>query len=150
MKSRQDRSIAAIGILAGIMLLSILLGNHIPLPAQTLTYALALQLLFAILIQNSLNPALNVKPYRIAYAAVSTLMAAIVIGILLLDRPPNNPNTRLAGMEPATALLVFGISLGPFAYIFLWITGFHRVILSKHTTRNLDEQKEKRASKTPQ
>lgn len=144
MNSRQDWLVAVVGVCACIILLSILFGDQILLPIQLFTCGGAIQTLFAILVQRSLLSPPSAKPCRIAYAMVSALMTAVVIGILFLDLSPGDPEILIAGMEPATALLVFGISLGPFAYIFLWVAVFHQAILPKHTLRHLEKQNEKR------
>lgn len=144
MNHRQDWLVAVVGVCACIILLSILFGDWIHRQIQLLACGVAIQILFAILVQRSLLSTPSAKPFRIAYAMVSALMTAVVIGILLLDLSPGDPKILIAGMEPATALLVFGISLGPFAYVFLWIAVFHQSILPKHTLRRLENRNEKR------
>lgn len=144
MNTNQDRLVAAVGVCAGITLLSILFADQLPLPIHTFTCGIAIQILFAILVQRSLLSTPRAKPCRIAYAAVSALMTAVVLGILSLDLSLSDSKILIGGMEPATALLVFGISLGPFAYVFLWITTFHQSILSKHTLKHLEKRNEKR------
>ena len=145
MNTNQDRLVAAVGVFAGIILLSILFADHLPLPIHTFTCGIAIQMLFAILVQRSLLPTPSAKPYRIAYATVSAFMTAVVLGILSLDLSLSDSKILVCGMEPATALLVFGISLGPFAYVFLWITAFHQSILPKHkhTLPHLEKRNEK-------
>ena len=143
MNTNQDRLVAAVGVCAGIILLSILFADHFSLPIHTFTCSIAIQMLFAILVQRSLLSTPSAKPYRIAYATVSAFMTAVLLGILSLDLSLSNAKILVGGMEPATALLVFGITLGPFAYVFLWITTFHQTILSKHTLRRLEKRNEK-------
>ena len=143
MNTNQDRLVAVIGVCAGIILLSVLFADHLPLPIHTFACGIAIQILFAILVQRSLLSTPSAKPYRIAYAAVSAFMTTVVLGILSLDLSLSDPRILVGGMEPATALLVFGISLGPFAYVFLWITTFHQSILSKHTLQHLEKRNEK-------
>ena len=144
MNTNQDRLVAGIGVCAGIILLSILFVDHLPLPIHTFTCGIAIQILFSILVQRSLLSTPSAKPCRIAYASVSTFMTAIVLGILSLDLSISDPKILVGGMEPSTALLVFGISLGPFAYVFLWITTFHQSILPKHTLKHIEKRNEKR------
>lgn len=144
MNTNQDRLVAGIGVCAGIILLSILFVDHLPLPIHTFTCGIAIQILFSILVQRSLLSTPSAKPCRIAYAAVSTFMTAVILGILSLDLSLSDPKILVGGMEPATALLVFGITLGPFAYVFLWITTFHQSILPKHTLKHLEKRNENR------
>ena len=143
MNINQDRLVAAIGVFASIILLSILFVDHLPLPIHTFTCGIVIQMLFAILVQRSLLSTPSAKLCRIAYAIVSAFMTAVILGILSLDLSLNDPKILVGGMEPATALLVFGITLGPFAYMFLWITAFRQTILPKHTLRRLEKRNEK-------
>lgn len=144
MNINQDRLVAAIGVFAGIILMSILFVDHLPLPIHTFTCGVAIQMLFATLVQRSLLSTPSAKLCRIAYATVSAFMTAVILGILSLDLSLSDLKILVGGMEPATALLVFGISLGPFAYVFLWITTFHQSILPKHTPKHLEKRNEKR------
>lgn len=41
------------------------------------------------------------------------------------------------GMEPATAILVFGITIWPFSFVGLWTFGFGKAILPAHSVEEL-------------
>ena len=143
MKTLQDRTMAAVGILLGIILISILAGDRIPLPIRVFTFGIALQCVFFSVIQWSLRRSDNSRPWLIGWAAVSTLMTIIVIGIIVLHFRYDNQEQLIAGMEPATALLVFGVTLTPFGYVFLWTAGFFRAIFPPGSSRRLTQLRER-------
>ncbi|MCS1409490.1 MAG: hypothetical protein M2R45_02671 [Verrucomicrobia subdivision 3 bacterium] len=142
MNSTQDRLVAMVAVLAVIILLSVLAGDQVSLFTRALMFGVAMQLLFGIMIHLSLIPAPSAKRYRIAYNTVSIFMMIVVVGIILLDQRPYDPANLMMGMEPATALLVFGISLGPIAYVFLWLIGFYQAIFPASSSEALEKFKQ--------
>ena len=43
------------------------------------------------------------------------------------------------GMEPATAMLVFGVTFFPFSFVLLWVLGFERAIVTPEKEQRLKQ-----------
>lgn len=133
----KDRYITGIAVCAGAMLLAILLGGFIPPTAQVLLAGLALQGMLGLIVQLNLIPGRDTKRYRWAFGFSCLVFAAIFFGIVYLDHVYQGGAQLVAGMEPATALMVFGITLWPFTAVSLWVIGFQKVIYSTQAQQTI-------------
>ena len=66
-------------------------------------------------------------------------MFCILIGIIFLHEGFETGDALLLGMEPGTALMVFGPSLFPFWFLILWVTGFRRAIVPQEREDHLNQ-----------
>lgn len=137
MTTRQDRIIATAGILCSLMLLNILLGDRLTIFVKTLIFGIAIQSLFALIIQGGLSQTQAARGYRIAFGLCSLVSVLILIGVILLDQKFHQTNVLVLGMEPATTLFIFGITLWPFTFVILWAYGFNTAILPPETIKDL-------------
>ena len=137
MNSKQDQRMATIGALCGIILLVILLGDGLPRTAKLLTVGISLQGLAGLLIHSGLRLSKSERQYQITYLICSLISGLILVSIILLDRPSIKATETVFGMEPATALLVFGITLWPFSFVTLWVLGFYRFVIPSETAKKI-------------
>jgi hypothetical protein len=137
----QDRIMATTGILSGVMLINILLGDTFSIFVKTLIFGIAIQSLFGFFIQAGLLQSDSARPYRVIIGICSLISVLLLIGVIVLDHQFHQSTFLILGMEPATTLFVFGITLWPFSLVFLWAYGFNKVVLSPETIKNLERIK---------
>ena len=65
------------------------------------------------------------------------IYAAILIAVILFDESFVVGDTLRLGMEPATAMLVFGVTFFPFTFTLLWVAGFDRAIVTPEKEERL-------------
>ncbi|MDA7510058.1 hypothetical protein N8737_01395 [Verrucomicrobia bacterium] len=134
----QDRIMATTGILSGIMLLNILLGDTLSIFVKTLIFGIAIQSLFGFFVQAGLSQSDSARPYRVIIGISSFISVLILVGVIILDYQFHQTTFLIFGMEPASALFIFGITLWPFSFVFLWAFGFDKAILTPETIKNLE------------
>jgi hypothetical protein len=138
MAGKQDRIMATTGILSGVMLLNILLGDTLSIFVKTLVFGIAIQSLFGFFVQAGLSQSDSARPYRVIIGFCSLISVLLLIGVIILDHQFHQSTFLLFGMEPATTLFVFGITLWPFTFVFLWAFGFNKAILPPETIKKLE------------
>ena len=131
---------AIIGILTGVLLLNVLVGNAISQLSRTLVFAIAMQIIFGITIHSSLSPSPKAAFLRKLFGICSGILCALFVVLILFDHRWHQTQRLLLDMEPATCLLVFGITLWPFSFILLWATGFHTAILPPASAAAVKQQ----------
>lgn len=134
----QDRIMATTGLLSAVMLFNILLGDTLSIFVKTLIFGIAIQSLFGIFVQAGLSQSDSARTYRVIIGFCSFISVLLLIGVIVLDHQFHQSTSLVFGMEPATALFVFGITLWPFSFVFLWAYGFNKAILPPEVIKKLE------------
>lgn len=130
---------AIIATMALLLLLTILFGSTLPRLPQVLIAALTLATIFGITLQSGLSPSPAARGYRRAFQVASFVSGIVLVGVVLLDHQFHQSDGRILGMEPATTLLVFGITFWPFSFVLMWTLGFDQAVIPPETTKQIDE-----------
>lgn len=121
------------------MLILVFTGDLIPLPPRSMIYSACIMGIFTVMVlRNILRDARALLFWRL-YAAGLAIMFCILIGIIFLHEGFETGDALLLGMEPGTALMVFGPSLFPFWFLILWVTGFRRAIVPQEREDHLNQ-----------
>ena len=140
MSSKQDRRMAAIGSLCGIILLLVLVGDRLSETIKLLTVALSLQSIAGLFIHSGLRVSKTDRRYQVSYTICTVISGLILVSIILLEQRYGASPPKLFGMEAATTLLVLGITLWPFSLVTLWVLGFYRIVLPPETRAKLEDK----------
>ncbi len=141
MKPDRDRPIVYIAVLSSLMLLLVLTSDRIPPILSSILYTACIMGIFSLLmLRNILREARAIKILRL-YATGLAVFFGVLIAIILLEEKFENGDTLVLGMEPGTAIMVFGISLVPFWFIILWVTGFRQAFVPHEREAHLNQLK---------
>ncbi len=130
-----DKYIAGVGAIAALLLAVILLPIEASLLFKSMLVGAGIQALIMLLLMANLSPHPEAKRYRIAYALCGGIMLAILVLTPVLHGRFHGSDTTFMGMEPATALLVFGITFWPFSFVTLWSVGFCHTVFRPETVQ---------------
>lgn len=141
METHQDRLLLLVVGFATVMLLSVLFGDWIPVLWQSIIYATAIMGVFTVLVlRNIISDSRGILIWRL-FALGMLILFVIILSIILLDPRFEPGDPLLLGMQPATAIMVFGTSLFPFWFLILWVIGFRRAIVPQEREDHLNELK---------
>ena len=139
MNSKQDRPIICIAGLTALLLLLILTGDWIPLILRSILYTVCMMAIFSILmLRNVLRENTAAIAFWRLYAIGLVILSAIFIAVVLIDGRFETGDALLMGMEPGTALMVFGLPLFPFWFTVLWVVGFRQAIMPQEREDHLN------------
>ena len=120
------------------MLVLVLTGDLIPLFPRTIIYATCIMGIFMVMVlRNILKDAGAILFWRL-YAIGMVILFCIIICIIFLHEGFETGDALIMGMKPGTALMVFGPSLFPFWFLFLWVIGFRRAIVPQEREDHLN------------
>ena len=132
--------------LAALMLLIILTGEWIPLILRSILYTICMMGIFSLLmLKNILRENARSITYWRLYAVGLAILSGIFIAIIFIDKRFETGDTLTMGMEPGTALMVFGLPFFPFWFIVLWVIGFRASILPHEREDHLNWLKTNKA-----
>jgi hypothetical protein len=139
MNSKQDRPIICIAGLTALLLLLILTGDWIPIIPRSILYTVCMMGIFSILmLRNVLRENTTAIAYWRLYAIGLVILSVIFIAVVLIDGRFETGDALLMGMEPGTALMVFGLPLFPFWFTVLWVVGFRQAIMPQEREDHLN------------
>lgn len=139
MDKTRDKLIATTGILSGICLGVILMGDRLPRLWAILIIGVSFQTIVGLGFQLGLVRSFAAQSYRWIYGFCSLISTLILVSLIFADQSLHGSDSLLMGMEPATAILVIGITLWPFTFVALWTFAFNRAILPKESIREIKD-----------
>jgi hypothetical protein len=123
------------------MLILVFTGDLIPLSIRSIIYAGCIMGIFSIMMmRNILKDARAIVFWRL-YVIGLVIMFCIIIAIIFMHDGFETGDALLLGMQPGTALMVFGPSLFPFWFIVLFVIGFRRAIVPQEREDHLNQLK---------
>jgi hypothetical protein len=138
-----EGAMIAVGVLLVIMLGAVFAGSVLGSEVQATVFALALLGFASILMIRSLESGARARLIRALYFVGLMIFAGIILAIIELDHEAALGEALVLGMPPATALLVFGVSLFPFSFLILWVAGFSKAILPPEKAQQLERLRRK-------
>ncbi len=139
MTTKQETPMVFVALFTGIMLLMVFVGESLPEVVRTIIYALCLTGTIGVLVVKNILSEEGSSKFRRLFSIGFLIFAVILVFIILLDHWFVVGDSLHLGMEPATSLLVSGVTFFPFSFIFLWIIGFDRVVAPPEKRRRLEE-----------
>lgn len=130
MKSNSNLPILTVATLTAIMLLMVFVGESIPILFRTIAYAICVVGVMGILVLMNILSEDRAGVFRKLFGIGYLIMGGILVSIILFDYWFATGDSLRFGLEPGTALLVFGVTFFPFAFIILWVLGFERVVVT--------------------
>jgi len=141
MKPDRDRPIVFIAVLSSLMLLLVLTSDWIPPILSSILYTVCIMGTFSLLmLRNILREARATKILKL-YAAGLAVFFCVLIAIIPLEEQFEHGDSLVLGMEPGTAVMVFGISFVPFWFVILWVTGFRQAFVPHEREAHLNQLK---------
>ncbi len=148
MKSNSDRLVFFVAAFTALMLLMVFVGGSIPPTVRTIIYAICIVGIMGVLVLKNLLSEARVAVFRRLFIAGYVIFGGILVSIVLFDDSFVVGESLLFGMEPATALLVFGVTFFPFWFVILWVLGFKRVVVTPEKEERLKQLMEERKEDT--
>ncbi len=143
MTPNQDRPLLYVAGLSALMLLLVLTSDWIPPTLNSILYTGCIMGIFSILMLRNILRNARANTILKLYAAGLAVFFGVLVAIILLDERFESGDPFVLGMEPGTAIMVFGISLVPFWFIILWVTGFRRAFVPHEKEAHLNQLKPK-------
>jgi hypothetical protein len=137
MKSNSDLPIRIVAALTGTMLLMVFVSESMPAPIRTIIFAICIVGIIGVLVLKNLLSGPRAAIFRKLFGLGFLVFWVILVSIILFDVSFAPGDTLRFGMEPATAMLVFGITLFPFSFVLLWVLGFDRAVLTPEKEQHL-------------
>ena len=141
MNSQSDRPFIITAACLVVMLIMVFVGDALPLVFRTIVYGSCIVGIIGTLLVRNILPVREAARTRLVFTISMILMAVFVILIILLDKwfVPGDP--LLLGMEPATAILVVGVTFLPFALIVFWLKDFQKSFVPPEKEKRLEKLK---------
>ncbi len=136
----KDKYIAVLAILTAGLLGTILFGAFLPSFARTIITGIGFYGFIGIAIQVAIPSTPAAVPYRRWFARSSVILIGLFTSLAFLDQRYHGEAVLILGMEPATAMLVFGLTLWPFSYVALWVIGFDTAMLPLDQRQRIDRE----------
>jgi hypothetical protein len=137
MNDKSDRPMVGVAIFTAVMLLMVFIGESIPMVVRTIVYAVCVAGIMGVLALKNLLSSESAAVFRKFFGVGYLIFGGILISVILLDISFVPGDSLPLGMEPATAMAVFGVTFFPFIFIILWLVGFERVIVTPEKEKHL-------------
>lgn len=141
MKSNSDRPILLVAALAAVMLLMVFIGESIPIVIRTIVYAICVVGIMGILVLKNILSKARATVFRRLFGIGYLIFGGILVSIILFDYWFVPGDALRFGMEPATAMFVFGVTFFPFFFVILWVVGFERAVVTPEKESHLEQVK---------
>jgi len=139
MKSNSDRLILIVAVLSAVMLLMVFAGESIHIVVRTIAYGICIVGIMGFLVLKNLLKEARAALFGKLFMAGFLIYGGILVLMILFDHSFVAGDSLRFGMEPATAMLVFGITFFPFSFVLLWVLGFDRAIVTPEKEQRLKQ-----------
>lgn len=141
MNDKSDRRMVGVAVFTAVMLLMVFIGESIPLIFRSIVYAVCVAGIFGVLALNNLLHNDRAPLFRKLFGIGYLIFGGTLVLTILFDNSFVSGDPLRFGMEPATAMLVFGVTFFPFYFIALWLIGFERVIVTPEKEMHFERLK---------
>ena len=146
MNDKSDRPLIGVAVFTAVMLLMVFIGESIPLVIRSIVYAICVVGIMGLLALKNLISDERAAVFRKLFGIGYLIFGGILILTILFDNSFVPGDSLRLGMEPATAMVVFGVTFFPFSFLILWLLGFERAIVTPekelHLKRLVEEGEE--------